>query len=89
MATHDVVGESIDSGIEVCRVLYIGGTPFDGGAATSDWIEIRRETPLNPAIVECPLLGVRSLAEASTGPGKSTSPRYYCCYRIIPQARLV
>ena len=56
VATHDVVGESIDSDGSMSW-LYIGESPFDGGANNLGWIEFRRELPLNQAIVECPIVG--------------------------------
>jgi hypothetical protein len=37
--------------------LYIGGSPFDGGAATSDGSSLGGKIPLNLAIVEWPIVG--------------------------------
>jgi len=57
------------------------------------WIEFRRDLPLNPAIVECPIVGRTptrwSFISQSTRSGERTNVRYYCCYQIILQARLV
>jgi hypothetical protein len=68
MATHDVVGESIDSGWKSV-VGCISARGYSMVGQHLGWMEFRRETPLSPVIVECPapLLGEPSLAEISRG----------------------
>ena len=44
--------------MEVCRGLYtVSASGYSTVGQHLGWIEFRRELPLNPAVVECPVVG--------------------------------